>query len=328
MYVDGRGFQIFGYFVNWYGVIIAFGMVLGVLLGSKLIKKRGFKSETIIDIALVCIPSAIIGARLYYCIFYTHNYSFAEFFKIWEGGLAIYGGVIGGVIGLSIYCIVKKINFFKIADCLVPCLILGQAIGRWGNFTNHEAYGNLITNSNFQFFPFGVLIESSNYTSLARDAVINAYGSLEPTAWFMATFFYESMWNFMVLVVLLIIFNKSQLRGLTTCGYFVLYGIGRFWIEGLRMDSLYFLGLRVSQWLSLALVIGFGIYALYLITKEKKRGNHIFERKHKTVLAIGQNGSMQGEKMSNNAVAIGHNIEENGLKADEDINSQSNKKSR
>ena len=120
MYIDGRGFEVFGYFVNWYGVIIAFGMALGVLLALKLAKKQGLKAENIIDIALICIPCAIIGARLYYVIFYEHSYSFWEVFKIWEGGLAIYGGVIGGVIGLAIYCIVKKLNF--LLPCFFDCI--------------------------------------------------------------------------------------------------------------------------------------------------------------------------------------------------------------
>lgn len=276
MYIDGRGFEIFGYFVNWYGVIIAFGMAMGVLLALKLAKKQGLKAENIIDLALICIPCAIVGARLYYVIFYEHDYSFWEIFKIWEGGLAIYGGVIGGVIGLAIYCYVKKLNFLKVADCLVPCLILGQAIGRWGNFTNHEAYGRLITDSSWQFFPFGVLIESNNFTSEAREAVLNAFGSVPSEAWFMATFFYESLWNFMVLGLLLVLFYRSNVKGLTMCGYFVLYGLGRVWIEGLRMDSLYFLGLKVSQWLSLILIIAFASFAIYLIYKARKNNQQIF----------------------------------------------------
>lgn len=290
MYIDGRGFEIFGHFVNWYGVIIACGMALGVLLGLKLAKKRGFKADTVIDIALVCIPSAIIGARLYYVIFYEHDYTFVEMFKIWEGGLAIYGGVIGGAIGLTVYCLIKKINFLKIADVVVPCLILGQAIGRWGNFTNHEAYGRLITDPNWQFFPVGVLIERNNFTTEAIEMVQNAFGTIPDSAWFMATFFYESLWNFMVLGLLLLIFYKTNVKGLTMCGYFVLYGLGRVWIEGLRMDSLYFLGLRVSQWLSLVLIIVFGAIAVYLIYKAKKRGETIIVWKNAVLAGVSSGG--------------------------------------
>ena len=270
MEFTGRGFSIFGMFVNWYGVIIAFGMLLGLLVAIKSFKKRGYKVDTVIDLALVAIPSAIVGARLYYVIFYTHDYTFWEIFKIWEGGMAIYGGIIGGFIGVLIYCLVKKINLLEVCDCIAPTLILGQAIGRWGNFTNQEAYGRLITDPNWQFFPFAVNIPSSHFTVEATESVINAFGSVVDNAWFMATFFYESMWNFIVFSVLLLVFYKVGVRGLTLCTYFILYGLGRFVIEGLRLDSLYWGSFRVSQVLSLVLVIAFVIYAGYIIWKEYK----------------------------------------------------------
>ncbi len=269
-----RGFSIFGLFINWYGVIIAFGMLLGLFVAIKTFKKRGYNLDTVIDLALVCIPSAIVGARLYYVIFYTHDYTFWEIFKIWEGGIAIYGGIIGGFIGALIYCLIKKINLLEVCDCIAPTLILGQAIGRWGNFTNQEAYGMLITDPNWQFFPFAVNISSPHFTPDATDAVVNAFGSVVDNAWFMATFFYESMWDFIVFSVLLLVFFKVGVRGLTVCTYFVLYGLGRFMIEGLRLDSLYWGSFRVSQVLSLVLVIAFVAYAVYIIYKEyinKKR---------------------------------------------------------
>ncbi len=292
-----RGFSIFGIFVNWYGVIIAFGMMLGIFLAIKTMKKQGFKVDTVIDIALVCIPSAIIGARLYYVIFYTHDYTFWEIFKIWEGGMAIYGGVIGGFIGLLIYCLVKKIDLLKVCDAVAPCLILGQAIGRWGNFTNQEAYGNLVTDPSLQFFPFAVQISSAHYTPEASEAVINAFGTLVDSAWFQATFFYESMWNFIVLAVLLLVFYKVGIRGLTTCCYFVLYGLGRFVIEGLRLDSLYWGPFRVSQVLSLLLVIGFIGFATYLIIKEylKKKKNLNSSDKQKSENVLNDSGGEKGE---------------------------------
>lgn len=291
--IGGKGFEIFGLAIHWYGVIIAFGMMLGVLLALKLKDKQGLTSDNIVDLALICIPSAIVGARLYYVIFYEKIYSFADIFKIWEGGLAIYGGVIGGAIGLAIYCAVKKINFFKIADCLVPCLILGQAIGRWGNFINCEAYGKPITDAGMQFFPFGVLIGSGDYTPTASQMLIDAYGYLPDQAWFMATFFYESMWNLLVFGLLLFIFYKNNVRGLTTCCYFILYGIGRFAIESLRMDSLYFLGLRVSQWLSLLLVVAFLVYAVYIILKAKKQNQKIFLLKDDDKLKENQDSAIE-----------------------------------
>ena len=207
---------------------------------------------------MIALPCAIVGARLYYCFFYEYNYSFWELFNIKQGGLAIYGGVIGGVIGIIIFALVKK-NWklmFVLMDICVPCLILGQALGRWGNFFNQEAYGNMITNPNLQWFPFGVWIEHEN-------------------AWFQATFFYESLWNLIGLLILLCTYYKTKKTGTTTAVYLIWYGLGRTWIEGLRSDSLYIgsSNIRVSQLLSIILVlVGIGIltYNVIRTIKEKK----------------------------------------------------------
>lgn len=272
MVFDEMGVSIFGLYVHYYGIIIAFGMVLAVLLATYTFKKRKFSSSIVLDLALVAIPSAILGARIYFCVFYTNDYTFLQFFEIWNGGLAIYGGVIGGFIGVATYCLIKKISLVDICDCIAPSLILGQAIGRWGNFTNKEAYGNLITDPNLQFFPFGVLIPSNNFTADATDAVLNAFGSIPSEAWFMATFFYESMWNFLVFGIILFLLIKLNIRGLIVCSYFVLYGLGRVFIEGLRMDSLFIgeTGIRVSQLLSAIFVAVFLAIAIYVLIKNKK----------------------------------------------------------
>ena len=255
------GFFIGGVEIKFYGIIMALSMLLGVLLACKLAKKKGIKSDDIFLLALIVLPCAVVGARLYYCLFYEYNYSFKELFNLRQGGLAIYGGVIGGVIGILIFALIKK-NFkiiLILLDVCAPCLILGQALGRWGNFFNQEAYGNLITNKNLMWFPFGVFIESEN-------------------AWFQATFFYESIWNFMGLGLLLLLYKKSKYTGTTVAGYLIWYGIGRTWIEGLRSDSLFLgtSGIRVSQLLSIILiVIGLIIMAIN-ITKfvKQKRGSN------------------------------------------------------
>lgn len=252
------GFSIGGLEIKFYGLIMALSMLLGVLLACKLAKKKGIKSDDIFMLALIVLPCAVIGARLYYCFFYEYNYSFRELFNIKQGGLAIYGGIIGGVIGIVIFALIKK-NWrmiFTLLDVLAPCLILGQALGRWGNFFNQEAYGNLITNSNLQWFPFAVWIESEQ-------------------AWFQATFFYESLWNAIGVAILLFTYHKSQRTGTTTAVYLVWYGIGRTWIEGLRADSLYIgsTNIRVSQLLSMILVVvGIAILAfnIYKLIKDKK----------------------------------------------------------
>ncbi len=252
------GFNIGALQIRFYGIIIAFAMLVGVMLACLLAKKRNVKSDDIILLATIVLPLSVIGARLYYCIFYEAHYTFVDFFKIWEGGLAIYGGVIGGLVGVIIFGLIKK-DFKLIAvicDICVPCLILGQAIGRWGNFFNQEAYGNLVTNPNLQWFPYAVFIEAEN-------------------AWFQATFFYECLWNLVGFAILTVVFLRVKITGITTASYMIWYGTGRMWIEGLRSDSLYLgsSGIRVSQLLSGILVAIGVVIIVYQIVKHIRRGN-------------------------------------------------------
>ena len=258
-YIPPSGFSIFNYEIKFYGLIMATAMLIGVWLACKLAKKKGIKSDDILLLALIVLPCAVIGARLYYCFFYTHNYSFKEIFNIRQGGLAIYGGVIGGIIGIIIFSFVKK--DWKLIpvlfDIAVPCVILGQCLGRWGNFFNQEAYGNLITNPDFQWFPFGVFIEEEN-------------------AWFQATFFYESLWNFVGFFLLITAYYRTNKTGTTTALYFVWYGTGRALIEGLRSDSLYIAGtaIRVSQLVSIILVIiGIVVLSINIARSIKEKRN-------------------------------------------------------
>ena len=252
------GFSIGSLEIKFYGLIMAVAMLIGVLLACKLAKKRGIKSDDIFMLALIVLPCAVVGARLYYVIFYEYDYNFWEVFKIWQGGLAIYGGVIGGIVGVVIYSLTKKDwkLIFVLMDICAPCLILGQALGRWGNFFNQEAYGNMITETNQMWFPFAVWIEDEN-------------------AWFQATFFYESLWNIIGFVILMFTYNKTKQTGTTTATYLIWYGIGRTWIEGMRSDSLYIgaSSIRVSQLLSMFLVV-IGIVVLsiniYKSIKTKK----------------------------------------------------------
>lgn len=258
-YIPPEGFTVFGYEIKFYGLIIATAMMIGVMLACKLAKKKNIKSDDILLLALILLPCAVMGTRLYYCFFYEHNYSFTEIFNFRQGGLAIYGGVIGGFIGVVIFSIIKRDwkLIFVICDIAVPCVILGQCLGRWGNFFNQEAYGNLITDPNFQWFPFGVFIESEN-------------------AWFQATFFYESLWNFVGFFLLLTVYYRTKRTGTTLATYFVWYGIGRALIESLRSDSLYIANtsIRVSQLVSIILVvIGVTILAINITKsiKEKRK---------------------------------------------------------
>lgn len=255
-------FGIEGWSIAWYGVIIAVGMVLGVILAIYRARKQGLKDDLIFDFILLALPIAIICARGYYVIFEWDSYSgdILSIFKIWKGGLAIYGGVIGGLVTAILFCRHHKFPLFRFLDLVVPSLVLGQAIGRWGNFVNQEAFGNLVENSSLQFFPYAVYID--------------ALGE-----WHQATFFYESMWNVCLLVAMLIISRKEPKTGTMTCMYFVFYGLGRFLIEGLRTDSLYIIsGIRASQVLSLLLILG-GML-LYVVFVRRNKMKHTYLGKY------------------------------------------------
>ena len=180
-------FGIEGLNIAWYGIIITFGMILGFMLALRRCKKTGVEPDHLYNLVLWLIPVCILCARAYYVLFEWEQYkdNLLSVFQINKGGLAIYGGILGGVAVVLIYCKVKKLSFWSLADTLIPSLVLGQAIGRWGNFVNQEAYGNLITNPDLQFFPYGVYIE-------------------ELGQWHQATFFYESALNTLLLIVMLI----------------------------------------------------------------------------------------------------------------------------
>ncbi len=236
-----QGRYLFGVFPI-YGVLIALAIGLGVFLCSRQEKRLGMPRDLTLDFALCAIPAAVVGARLYYVIFQWPAFKDnpVSILYVWEGGLAIYGAVIGGAIAALIFTKVKKVSFGLLADMVAPSLILGQAIGRWGNFVNQEAYGQLIENPSYQFFPLAVYIE--------------AVGE-----WHMATFFYESLWNFIGFWILWLNRKKVTAPGNLFLGYLCWYGLGRTIIEGWRTDSLMWGPVRVSQALSAALCIGAAI---------------------------------------------------------------------
>jgi len=209
-----------------------------------------YDPEIIVDFCLLAIPLAVIGARLYYVIFEWDIYKNRplDIIKIWEGGLAIYGAVIGGIIAALIFSRWRRINFWDLVDIVSPSLILGQAIGRWGNFFNQEAYGKIVTDKAWQWFPYAVYIEARQ-------------------EWHMATFFYESMWNLLVFIFLFNYRKRRKVPGEVFLLYTFLYSCGRIVIEGFRTDSLYLGPFRVSQLLA-ALLIILSI-ALFVIRRRK-----------------------------------------------------------
>jgi phosphatidylglycerol:prolipoprotein diacylglycerol transferase len=245
-------FGIQGLNIAWYGVIIASGLLLGIILASMRARRRGWSSDLVLDFILLAVPLAIIGARAYYVAFEWDYFSANPglIIAINQGGLAIYGAVIGGFLAAFIFSKAAKFPFLKLIDLVIPSLILGQAIGRWGNFVNQEAYGTLITNPNLQFFPLAVYIQSLG-------------------EWHQATFFYESFCNTILLVVTLLLGRKGVKDGTLLATYFIGYGVARAVIEGFRTDSLYlFANVRISQVLSAVLVL-VGIILLVLIQKGK-----------------------------------------------------------
>lgn len=245
-------FGIQGLNIAWYGVIIASGLLLGIVLASMRARRRGWSSDLVLDFILLAVPLAIIGARAYYVAFEWEYFSANPglIIAINQGGLAIYGAVIGGFLAAFIFSKAAKFPFLKLIDLVIPSLILGQAIGRWGNFVNQEAYGALITNPNLQFFPLAVYIRSLG-------------------EWHQATFFYESFCNSILLVITLLLGRKGVKDGTLLATYFIGYGLARAVIEGFRTDSLYlFANVRISQVLSAVLVL-VGILLLVLIKKGK-----------------------------------------------------------
>ena len=228
-------FEIFGFELRWYGLLMSGSILLGLLLAMHLAKKDNYDSDKILDLVFVVVPAAIIGARLYYVVFKWDFYSenLSEIYKIWHGGLAIHGGVIAGIIAAYIYTKKKSLPFWKLADFIAPSLILGQAIGRWGNFFNQEAYGR----------------ETNLPWALTVNDPIKGLIQVHPT------FLYESLWNFALFLILLWYGKRKKVDGEVFLLYAIIYSVGRFFIEGLRTDSLMFLGMRVAQIVSIISII-------------------------------------------------------------------------
>ncbi|MBR3505191.1 MAG: prolipoprotein diacylglyceryl transferase [Clostridia bacterium] len=262
-------FTVLGFPIYWYGLLIAVGLVLGVLTASLREKKLGLKKDTALDFLLWALPAALICARAYYVAFTWPHYAGhpLSVFNFREGGLAIYGGVIGGILAALAYTRWKKIPFGALADLCAPALALGQAIGRWGNFFNQEAYGVAQSDPALQFFPLSVFIEADGL-------------------WHAATFFYESAWCFAVFAALLLFEKKGAFkrRGDLFAAYLYLYAAERVVVEGLRMDSLMLGALRVSQLLSAALMLG---ALAYILPRARRRGDRAIALFCAAALAVG-----------------------------------------
>lgn len=261
-----------GHGIYWYGILIALGAALAVMVCMRLKDKFGITEDNLLDTVLWGLPLGIIGARIYYVVFYLDLYrgadgklNWGDMVAIWDGGLAIYGGVIVAVLVVLIMGKIKDFPFFAMMDLVVIGLLIGQAVGRWGNFMNREAFGS--------------------ETGLPwRMELVMTTGE---TVCVHPTFLYESLWNVVGLILILaIISRRRKFDGENTWFYFLWYGLGRFWIEGLRTDSLYLFGLklfgqpvRVSQALSLVMIFVGGFMLLYHLKWRPRSPEELFVRK-------------------------------------------------
>jgi phosphatidylglycerol---prolipoprotein diacylglyceryl transferase len=237
--------EIFGLSIRWYGIILSTGIMVGILLAYNEAKRMGRNPEYIIDLSLWCVPAAVIGARLYYVLLEWDYYNgdIMRMINIREGGLAIHGALIAAVFTGYIFTKIKNLSFWETADIVAPSIIIGQAIGRWGNFVNGEAHGGP-TN-----LPWGIMIDGIK---------------VHPT------FLYESLWNLAVFFILIYFRKNKKADGEVFLLYGILYSVGRFLIEGLRTDSLMFMGLRAAQIFSLVIIVVFTTVFFYIRHRKGK----------------------------------------------------------
>lgn len=239
-------FTLFGKLeIRWYGLIITTGIILAVLYCAYRSAEVGISKDDLLDMALYTVIFGVLGARLYYVLMTlgTHSYkNLLDVIAIWEGGLAIYGGVIAGATTICVYCRIKKIRMLSALDMAAPAVMIGQFMGRWGNFFNGEAYGYEVPEGSPLYFLRMGLIPNVN-SSVRMD-------------YFHPTFLYESVWNMIGFIIINALFRKRKFDGQVALMYFTWYGFGRMWIEGLRTDSLYLGVFRVSQ------VVGFVCFVL------------------------------------------------------------------
>lgn len=240
--INPIAFELSPISVHWYGIIIGLGALLGLYLAIQECKKRGISPDILVDLVTFALPIAIISARAYYVLFEWNYYKnhLSEIPAIWNGGIAIHGGLIGAVVTAIIFTRIKKVSFWKLADITAPSILLGQAIGRWGNFINQEAHGGPVSKK---------FLERLHIPTFIIDQM-NING-----IYYHPTFLYESLWS-LIGVVLLISLRKINLRrGELFLTYLIWYSIGRFYIEGMRTDSLMLTAyLRIAQVISIVII--------------------------------------------------------------------------
>lgn len=249
-----KTFSVFGFQIAWYGVLIGIGIMAGVFLAAHVAKKENVNPDIIWDFIIYAIVFSILGARIYYVVFSWDMYkdNLIQIFNTRNGGMAIYGAVIAAFLTLYVYCRVKKQSFFQIADICVPGLVLGQAIGRWGNFMNREVFGEYTDNLFAMRLPIEAVRSRDISAGIAAQIVDGTnYIQVHPT------FLYECVWNLTLLCIMMLYRSHKKFTGEIVLLYLGGYGLGRAWIEGIRTDQLYVMGttIPVSQMLAIVLVV-------------------------------------------------------------------------
>lgn len=260
MQISRVAFSPFGFDVYWYGLLIGIGVMLMLLTIFYRTPKLGINTDHFIDVILFTTVGAVVGARAYYVAFAPFKYeSFMDMINIRDGGLAIYGGVIGGLLLGFVGCKIRKINILDYCDIILGATLIGQSVGRWGNFMNQEAFG---TNTDSLF---GMISEGTTAYLKRVQSTLAAQGiTVDPSMPVHPTFFYESMWCLLGFVLLQLYFNRRKFKGEIACLYMIWYGVGRFFIEGLRTDSLEIVaGLRTSQLVALVSVVAGVVIIVY-----------------------------------------------------------------
>lgn len=258
--IDPVAIQIGPVSIYWYGIIMTSAFIVGTALAYRHAARSGVDPDHVLNLLIVIIPAAIVGARLYYVVFSWENYRAnpLEAFALWHGGLAIHGGLLGGFLAGYLYVKKQGLDFWKMGDIFAPSIILGQAIGRWGNFINQEAFGGPVGAEYISRFP----------GFIQRQMFIGGQ-------YHHPTFLYESLWNLLVFAFLLVFRRREHFPGQILLFYLALYSAGRFFIEGMRTDSLMLGPFRVAQLVSLALIV---TAAILFFARGKK---HLRQIKHK-----------------------------------------------
>lgn len=253
MKIDPVAFHLGSIEVRWYGILIVSGIIIAYFVAQKEGEKRGLEKDFFADLLIWAVPISIICARIYYVgMRWNEHYGShpEDIIKIWEGGIAIHGALIGALLTGYFFCKKRGVSFLKVADIAAPSILIGQIIGRWGNFMNQEAYGGPVSRDFLENLMLPNWIIDQMYVEQLQSYV-------HPT------FLYESTWNFVGLILLLIFRKVNLHRGEIFFSYLIWYSFGRFFIEGLRTDSLYFMGLKAAQFVSISAIVVAVAFLIY-----------------------------------------------------------------